>query len=74
MLGLSSLLYSPACNSSGANTMTISAHFAASELVSTLKPAFSAFCAEGEPGRSATTTSLTPLSRRLLAWAWPWLP
>ena len=40
----------------------------------TLNPAFSAFSAEAEPGRSATTTSLTPLSRRLLAWAWPWLP
>ena len=42
--------------------------------VITLMPAASAFCAEAEPGRSATTTSLTPLSRRLLAWALPWLP
>ena len=24
--------------------------------------------------RSATATSLTPESRRLSAWAWPWLP
>jgi hypothetical protein len=54
--------------------MTTSAHFAASAGVSTLSPAASAFCAEAEPGRSATTTSLTPLSRRLLACALPWLP
>ena len=30
--------------------------------------------AEGEPGRSAMATSLTPLSRKFCAWAWPWLP
>jgi predicted Zn-dependent protease len=40
----------------------------------TLRPAFSAFLAEAEPGRSATRTSLTPLSLRFSAWAWPWLP
>src|SRR5258708_24695072 len=25
-------------------------------------------------GRSATATSFTPLSRKFIAWAWPWLP
>ena len=30
--------------------------------------------APAEPLRSATATSLTPQSRRLSAWAWPWLP
>ena len=34
----------------------------------------SALAALAEPGRSATITSLTPLSRRFWAWAWPWLP
>ena len=30
--------------------------------------------AAAKPLRSATATSFTPLSRRLSAWAWPWLP
>ena len=30
--------------------------------------------AEAEPGRRATATFLRPESRRLSAWAWPWLP
>ena len=34
----------------------------------------SAFLTPPEPLRSATATSLTPESRRLSAWAWPWLP
>ena len=34
----------------------------------------SAFLTPCEPLRSATATSLTPESRRLSAWAWPWLP
>ena len=37
----------------------------------TLRPAPSAFGALSEPGRSPMTTSPTPLSRKLLAWAWP---
>jgi hypothetical protein len=39
----------------------------------TVSPDFSALVAEPEPGRSATTTS-TPESFRLLAWAWPCEP
>ena len=42
--------------------------------VMTLNLAPSAFLAVAEPGRSATATSLTPESRRFMAWAWPWLP
>ena len=57
------------CSSSGASTMVTSAHLAASAGVITLSPAPSALGALAEPGRSATTTSETPLSRRLLAWA-----
>ena len=30
--------------------------------------------AEAEPGRSPIVTWATPLSFRLRAWAWPWLP
>jgi hypothetical protein len=63
-----------ACSSSGVSTMTTSAYFAASPADITLKPAASAFFAVAEPGRRPITTSLTPLSFRLLAWAWPWLP
>jgi hypothetical protein len=60
--------------SSGASTITTSAHFAASAGALTVKPAPSAFLALPEPGRSATITSATPESRRFMAWAWPWLP
>ncbi len=43
-----------------------SAHLAASATPMTLKPAASAFLADA-PGRTAITTSLTPLSRMLSA-------
>ncbi len=74
MLALSSLVHSAAWCSSGASTMTMSACLAASAGDMTLNLAASAFAAVAEPGRSATITSLTPLSRRFWAWAWPWLP
>ena len=54
--------------------MTTSAHFAQSAGSITFSPAASAFATPAEPGRRPTATSLTPLSFRLLAWAWPWLP
>ena len=54
--------------------MTTSAQAAASSAAMTRKPAASALAADAEPGRSATTTSGTPLSFRLLEWPKPWLP
>jgi len=53
--------------------MTTSAHFAASDGVMTLSPAFFALAAEGLPSRRPTAT-FTPESFRLLAWANPWEP
>ena len=54
--------------------MTTSAHFAASAGVRHLMPAASTFWRVAEPAFSATATSGTPLSLRLLAWPKPWLP
>ena len=62
-----------ACSSSGVAIIITSAHLAASATFITLKPAASAFLALA-PGRTAITTSFTPLSRMFWAWAWPWLP
>ena len=62
------------CSSSGVSTMTMSAHLAPSAGLITVKPAPSAFLIVAEPGFSAMRTSLTPESRRFIAWAWPWLP
>jgi hypothetical protein len=45
---------------------------AASAMPMTFRPSPSAFLAEGEPGRSATTRFFAPESRRFSAWAWPW--
>ena len=59
---------------SGVTIIATSAHLAASAADMTLKLSASAFLALAEPSRSATTMSLTPLSRMLSAWAWPWLP
>jgi ketol-acid reductoisomerase len=42
--------------------------------VMTVKPAPSAFLTVAEPFLSAMRTSFTPLSRRFMAWACPWLP
>ncbi len=62
------------CNSSGVSIITMSAHLAPSAGVITVKPAPSAFLIVAEPALSAMRTSLTPESRRFMAWAWPWLP
>src|SRR5258708_38667821 len=50
-----------------------SAHFAASATSITFSFSRSAFLAEPDPFRSATATLETPESRKLSAWAWPWL-
>ena len=62
-----------AWSSSGVAIIMTSATLAASATLITLKPAASAFLADG-PGRTAMITSFTPLSRMFWAWAWPWLP
>ena len=62
------------CNSSGVSIIITSAHLAASATSMTLSFSRFGLLDAGEPLRSATATSLTPLSRRLSAWAWPWLP
>ena len=53
--------------------MIICARAAAAALPSTSSPSASALAALPLPSRRPTTT-LTPLSRRFSAWAWPWLP
>ncbi len=53
--------------------MTTSARLVASAASSTSKPAFSARSPLGVPFSSLITT-VTPLSRRFCACAWPWLP
>ena len=58
----------------GVSIVTTSAHFAASATSITLNFSRSAFFAETDPVRSATATLETPESRKLSAWAWPWLP
>ena len=63
-----------ACNSSGVSIIITSAHLAASATSMTLNFSPSAFLTPPEVLRSATATSLTPQSRKLSAWAWPWLP
>ncbi len=63
-----------ACNSSGVSIISTSAHLAASATSITLRFSASAFFTPAEVLRSATATSLTPLSRKFSAWAWPWLP
>ena len=63
-----------ACNSSGVSIIMTSAHLAASATSMTLNFSASAFLTPAEVLRSATATSFTPESRRLSAWAWPWLP
>ena len=50
--------------SSGVSIITTSAQAAASATPITFSPSASAFFAEADPGRSATATSPTPLSRR----------
>ena len=50
-----------------------SACLVASAAVRASKPSFSASSPLGVPWSSPTIT-LTPLSRRFWAWAWPWLP
>ena len=62
------------CNSSGVSIIITSAHLAASATSMTLNFSASAFFTPPEDLRSATATSLTPESRKLSAWAWPWLP
>ena len=59
--------------SSGVRIMTTSASAAAGPTSWTGKPAASAFFHEMLSRRSPMRTSM-PLSRRLRAWAWPWLP
>jgi isocitrate dehydrogenase len=61
-------------SSSGVSIIITSAHFAASATSITLSFSSSAFLTPCDPLRSATATPLTPESRRLSAWAWPWLP
>ena len=58
---------------SGTRIMTTSAPRTASATSATRRPASSAMRRLFEVGGSPTTTS-TPDSRRLRAWAWPWLP
>src|SRR5437016_2418694 len=53
--------------------MTRSPALAASAVDSTRRPSERAFSTEAESGRSPTTT-FTPESRRLSAWACPWEP
>ena len=53
--------------------MIMSATFAASAVVMTVRPAASAFAQLLEPSYSATTTS-QPESLRFSACAWPWEP
>jgi hypothetical protein len=62
-----------ACFSSGSRIITMSPWLAASAIDSTRTPSSRALSAEEEPSRSPTTTS-TPESFRLSAWAWPWEP
>ena len=64
----------PPCSSSGVAIIMTSAHRAPSATGTTSKPAASALAAEPDPARSAIFTASTPLSRRLAAWACPWLP
>src|SRR5947209_4149703 len=61
------------CTWSGASMATRSAFAAASPTVATRNPSPSALAQDGLP-RYKPTTTLTPLSRRFWAWAWPWLP
>ena len=58
---------------SGTTIMMMSAAAAASAAVITLRPSASAFAQDLLPSYRPTTT-LQPLSFRLRAWAWPWLP
>ena len=53
--------------------MITSASLHASAVVSTRRPASSAFAHDDEPSRSPTRTS-TPESFRFSAWAWPCEP
>ncbi len=71
--GPTSFLYTTACVWSGTSIITTSARLVASAAVSSSKPAFSARSPLGVPLSSLTTT-VTPLSRRFCACAWPWLP
>ena len=61
------------CFSSGRRTITTSPALAASAIDSTRSPSSRALSAEAEPSRKPTTTS-TPESLRLSAWACPWEP
>ena len=61
------------CFSSGSSTMTASPSLAASAIDSTRRPSDLAFSTDSEPSRRPTTT-FTPESLRLRAWAWPWEP
>ena len=74
MFGPSFSRYRSPWPSSGVSTITTSAHFAQSAGSITFRPAVSAFATPPDLGRSPTAMSFTPLSFRLLAWAWPWLP
>ena len=68
-----SFSYIAACFSSLMRIMIMSATFAASAVVMTVRPAASAFAQLLEPSYSATTTS-QPESLRFSACAWPWEP
>ena len=74
MLGPSFSRYRSPCPSSGVSTMTTSAHLAHSAGSMTRMPAASAFGTPTDPLRSPTASSVMPLSFKLVAWAWPWLP
>ena len=52
---------------------TVTFNFGSSATLATERPASSADRRESLPSRSPTSTS-TPESWRLSAWAWPWLP
>ena len=73
MFGAMSFWYTAAICSSGSRIMTTSADFTASATSATFRPAFSTLGQDAPPLRRPTTT-LTPLSLRFWAWAWPCEP
>jgi hypothetical protein len=71
--GAISASYTDFCSVSGRRIMIASAHLVASAIDITVRPSASALACDEEPSRRPTTT-LTPDSLRLSAWAWPCEP
>jgi hypothetical protein len=67
------LAYTLAICSSGSRIITTSADFTASATAATFSPAFSTLAQEAPPRRRPTVT-LTPLSFKFCACAWPCEP